>query len=175
MKNFCFPLLLIVWGGTIIFFCGISVNIYDKFDEHVCDRNRTIQEDINFYDDVCTNVTKVASYGLWDACIQKSHSKHKSVYRLALVDIANEYGLCYGIRCEDFFLQSLYLLPMLFTSLTIVVMIFLLCGCMIFRYGMKQDARYDMPQRSPAYEKNMDTGYSDSTKWLPIKWKSKLT
>lgn len=160
MKNFCLPFLLILWGGTIIFFTSFSILIYDTIDDNYCTRNRTAQADKVFYDDLCLNETKKSRYDLWTECIQKEHSLHKSIYRLALVDTAKQYGLCYGERCEDFLLKSIYLIPMIFTSVTIFVLILCALGCTLFRYGMRYDARYDMPHQSGNPEKNIDNGYS---------------
>lgn len=175
MKNFCLPFLLILWGGTILFFGSFSILIYDTVDDNYCVRNRTAQADAIYYNDLCLNETKKALYNLWTVCIQKEHSLHKSIYRLAMVDTAKQYGLCYGERCEDFLLRSIYLLPMIFTSVTIFVILLCLCGCMIFRYGMRYDARFDMPHLSGNPEKNMDSGYSGQKRLSFWDAKQKLT
>lgn len=170
MKSFCLPFLAIVWGGTIIFFASFSVLIYDTIDDNYCLRNQTMEADKKYYNDLCLNVTKKSEYNLWTTCLEKEHSLHKPVYRLAMVDTAKQYGLCYGIRCEDFLLKSVYLIPMIFTSITIVVIVLLMCGCTLFSYWYRYDTRHHMPTLSGNPEKNMDNGYSARRKsWFETK------
>ena len=177
MNNFCLPVLVILWGGTIIFLSGVGINIYNDYDDNLCTRNQTVVADRNYYNDMCTDPRKIAAYKIWDVCVEKEHSLHKSVSRMAMVDTAAQYGLCYEMSCEDFLLRVPYLLPMMMTCITIVAALLMLCGCILMKYGTRQEPRYDMPQHVTMTPKIMDNGYSDrsnSSWWELWKQKSKL-
>lgn len=151
MRNFCFPALLVMWGGVCVFFITFSVQVVDRIEDNLCLMNQTIQQDIKYYNDICSNPAKKEEYGVWRECIEKEHSLHKPLWRMAAVETAKQYGLCYQIRCEDFMLKSVYLMPMIASSVLIVLLLILLCGCMIMRYGMVKPTYVQQPQQTPGY------------------------
>lgn len=176
MNNFCLPMLVILWGGTIIFLTGVSVNIYNNYDDNLCNRQKTTESDRKYYNDLCTSPQKMADYQIWGICTEKEHSLHKSVSRMAMVDTVAQYGLCYEMRCEDFLLRVPYLLPLLMTGITIVAALLLLCGCVLMKYGTRQEVRYDIPQYAAKPPKTIDGEYSGPTQSVWSSWfpKSKL-
>ena len=136
-----FPVLVLIWIGVGIFLTGFIITTYTKYEDRLCLRKITVEQDIEFYNKNCKDPQRVSREGTHDYCIVKEHALHKSPERYAIVDTFSEIGLCYRTTCEELFGRSAFIFPLAIVVPTLVFLLLLICGCNIFKFGIAVNKR----------------------------------
>lgn len=134
-----YPLLFLIWGGVAIFFISSLVITWDRYEENLCLRKSIKEKDLHFYEELCKDGNNKDYFGIVEECIKREHALHKTAEMYAIIDTLDGIGLCYNTKCEDLLGQGGFLIPLVLIIPCVIVIIFLLCGCELFRYGLKEN------------------------------------